>query len=42
MELADLVVNEKGLINQVHRCALCGAEAYDASADQEAARRPPL
>lgn len=42
MELTELVVNDRGLINQVSRCAACGAEAFDASADQEARSRPPL
>lgn len=42
MRLVALVANDRGLINQVHACHWCGAEAYDASADQEARRRPPL
>jgi hypothetical protein len=42
LELDELVVNDRGLIDQVHRCIACGLPAYDASADQEARRRPPL
>jgi hypothetical protein len=42
MEPAELVVNDRGRINQVHRCSLCGVEAIDLSADQEARTRPPL
>lgn len=40
--LTELVGNDTGLIDRVHRCSWCGATAYDAEADQEAARRPPL
>ena len=42
LEDVELVVNDRGLVDQVSRCVACGAVAYDATADQEAARRPPL
>ena len=42
LRLVELVVNDRGLIDSIHGCIWCGAKAYDASADQEAERRPPL
>lgn len=38
--LAELVAEDSGRLGKVHRCALCGAEAYEASEDP--ATRPPL
>ena len=36
----ELVMDERGKLQQVHQCALCGVEAYEASDDP--ATRPPL
>lgn len=38
--LREIVMDSRGQLQQIHECALCGVEAYEASDDP--GTRPPL